>query len=195
MRNRDLGALTAALTVVTATDALLLPGMAAWSALLRVSYFRIIMPYIDMLGVAVLILKLVSGILFCRWLYVAGDNLLLAGFHNLRFTPAKRVLSFFVPIASFFMPFLGMRELWNASHGEPNLARNHPLVSAWWALWMLGGLLTASLFLVTGLLAFAAFALLMVEWLIQGVIVILMIHAVTRAQISLNREDDGDVFA
>lgn len=195
MRNRDLGALTAALTVLVAADALLMPLMFSWSSLFHASYLRYVMPFNGIVSAAILIFKLLTAILFCRWLYVAGDNLILADVEHLRFTPAKRVVSLFVPIASLFMPFLGMRELWNASHGERNRGANHVLVTSWWVLWIIGGVLTASLFPLMNWAAFLALALLMLQWVAQGVIVILMIHAIIRAQMKLNDEDVGDVFA
>ncbi len=44
---------------------------------------------------------------------------------------------FFIPIANLFMPYLVMKELWQASssrsHDQWRLARVSPLLGAWWA--------------------------------------------------------------
>jgi hypothetical protein len=84
--------------------------------------------------------RLATIILFSIWIYQAGKNLVLAGYQDLEFTPGSRIWWFAVPFANLVMPFKGMRELWNASHGETAYGQNNTLVSVWWALWILNGL-------------------------------------------------------
>ncbi|GAA0300340.1 hypothetical protein GCM10009087_07710 [Sphingomonas oligophenolica] len=80
--------------------------------------------------------KILTMILFCRWIYVAGRNLVEVGMDELEFTPASRIWWFFVPVASLFKPFQAMRELWNASRNIWPHDTNDSLVSVWWGLWL-----------------------------------------------------------
>ena len=195
MQNRDLGILTATLTLLIAADGLMLPAVLIWSIFFHASYLRDLMPLMGYVGAAAILLKLVAAIVFCRWLYVAGHNLVLAGFEHLRFSPAKRITSFFVPIACFFMPFMGIRELWNASHGEPNLHYTPPLVTCWWTLWIIGGVLTMVVLYTDNAAGFMALTLLMIQWVVQGVVAIVMINRIANAQTRLNSEDVAAIFA
>lgn len=81
--------------------------------------------------------KFATMIVFGRWIYVAGDNLVAAGHSDLEFTPGSRIWWFAVPFANLVKPFQGMRELWNASHGDTDYTASSGLVTAWWALWLL----------------------------------------------------------
>jgi hypothetical protein len=84
----------------------------------------------------------VTTIMFATWIHRAGKNLIAAGCEGLEFTPAARIWWFAVPFANLIMPYRGMRELWNASRGETFYGKDHPILIAWWAAWLAGGLLS-----------------------------------------------------
>lgn len=76
-------------------------------------------------------------VLFLRWVYLANLNVRALGALHLRFTPGWAVGWYFIPIANFWMPYLAMKEIWQASlDPEQWLGVRLPRVFAWW--WALG---------------------------------------------------------
>ena len=146
---------------------------------------------------AALGITLLTWIVFGRWIYLAGQNLVDAGYRDLAFTPAARIWWFAVPIANFYKPFQGMRELWNASHGHDDYSgQTAPLVAMWWALWLLSG------FLGLGLELFAGSAAgLTSDWInvvlevALAIVAIAMVRRVTEAQTQLSDTRLAEVFA
>ncbi len=94
-------------------------------------------PVVDLTMIS---LSLLSTIAFCWWVIRAGGNLRALGHEDLEFTPASRIWWFFVPFACFYKPYQGMRELWNASHGNSDYADTSPFVALWWAIWLACGI-------------------------------------------------------
>ncbi|WP_163360139.1 DUF4328 domain-containing protein, partial [Enterobacter hormaechei] len=68
-----------------------------------------------------LIWTLLTMCVFAWWIFRAGKNLVALGYVSLAFTPAVRIWWFLVPLANLVIPYHGMRELWNASHGKADL--------------------------------------------------------------------------
>ena len=87
---------------------------------------------------------LASLVLFCFWVYRAYANLAPLGSLRLRFTPGWAVGYFFIPIVVFVRGVQVMRDLWIDSQPLPvggrrrveTLVRRAPLVSWWWAMWI-----------------------------------------------------------
>jgi hypothetical protein len=136
MALRDLRLLTAILAVMIVIDALLNPAVLLWAAVLPDAFLSLVTPVASTVDGGVLVFKIATMIVFSYWIYVAGQNLVEADIEDLDFTPASRIWWFAVPIASFFKPFQGMRELWNASRGTLPYDTNDSLVATWWALWL-----------------------------------------------------------
>ena len=64
------------------------------------------------------VLRIVSAVLYCRWLHRAWkDNGLLEG-RSLSMTAGAAVASFFIPIVSLFRPYQAVKELYEASDPE-----------------------------------------------------------------------------
>lgn len=78
------------------------------------------------------VLALVTLVVFLMWVYRSTQNLRAFTKYPVRSTPGWAVGWYFVPIAFLFMPFRGMIDIWNASHGDDS-SRNW-LVKVWWAL-------------------------------------------------------------
>lgn len=89
-----------------------------------------------------LLLLFVTMIVFGIWIYRAGKNLVAEGCERLEFTPAARIWWFAVPFANLIMPYRGMRELWNASRGQPFYGKDQPILIVWWAIWLAAWLLS-----------------------------------------------------
>jgi hypothetical protein len=80
----------------------------------------------------------VAGFLSLRWIYRANSNA-----HRLNtdvaMSPGWNVGWFFVPIATFWKPFEGVREVWrvSANPDDPNAAEQPNFLFKWWAFWVL----------------------------------------------------------
>jgi len=59
-----------------------------------------------------------AAILFLKWVYRSNRNAREMGVAGLKFTPGWAVGCYFVPFANLGLPFLAMREIWNASLGR-----------------------------------------------------------------------------
>jgi len=134
---RNLGLLTLVVSVMVAIDALTTPLILGFGLFFPEAASLAISPIAAEIDGACLVFKFITMIVFARWIYVAGANLVDAGFDDLEFSPASRIWWFLVPIAALFKPFQGMRELWNASHGNAAYTEGSALVGTWWALWLI----------------------------------------------------------
>jgi hypothetical protein len=128
--------LTLVVSIMVAIDALSAPLILA-SELLSSDAALLISSIAVEINAACVLFKFVTMIVFARWIYVAGANLLDAGYDDLEFSPGSRIWWFFIPVAALFKPFQGMRELWNASHGNTDYTEGNALVGTWWALWLI----------------------------------------------------------
>jgi hypothetical protein len=84
---------------------------------------------------------LITLIFFCIWVFRANKNVRRQGAHGLQNTPGWAVGWYFVPIASYWKPYLAMKELWQASHkprGWEEVTTYGP-VTIWWIFWILSG--------------------------------------------------------
>jgi Domain of unknown function (DUF4328) len=125
--------------VVIVLLALMIPMQPMWLAVAAVApdfYTTSIMPIASQIDAAATILRLLTMIVFGYWIYVAGRNLVDAGWEGLEFTPGARIWWFAVPFANFVMPYFGMRELWNASRGAEDVKQNAALLICWWSCWI-----------------------------------------------------------
>jgi hypothetical protein len=88
---------------------------------------------------------IISFVLFLAWVYLASSNLPALGVAGLRYRPGWSVGWFLLPIANVFMPYLVIKELWQASSGGFGTdwrSKRIPLVpAAWWAVEVLFGML------------------------------------------------------
>jgi uncharacterized protein DUF4328 len=81
-----------------------------------------------------------AAVAWLLWQYRAHQNLPALGAENLRVTPGWAVAWWFVPIATLFMPYVAMREVWKGSDPEAGAdwmrAKGTPLLPWWWAAWL-----------------------------------------------------------
>ena len=136
MPAHNLRLLTLVVTIMVVIDALLQPLILIGAWLSPGTFTAYVAPIAATVDGSVLGFKFLTMIVFSRWIYVAGRNLVDFGMDELEFTPASRIWWFFVPVASLFKPFQGMRELWNASRNIWPHDTNESLVSTWWGLWL-----------------------------------------------------------
>lgn len=78
---------------------------------------------------------LASLALFLTWFYRANANARAMGAEDLMGSPGLAVGWFFIPLAWFFMPYIGVRDTWKASEAPRDwqARRASPLIGFWWA--------------------------------------------------------------
>lgn len=130
---------------MVAIDAVKLPLIMAWVVIDPDSYAILLAPSADSIDIGLVAFRILTMIVFAAWMYVAGRNLERAGYGDLDYSAGSRIGVFFVPVANLFLPYVGMRELWNASRGHTDRDANNALLAGWWALWLV--------VLVTGVIA------------------------------------------
>ena len=90
-------------------------------------------------GLFQVIVFIILGIAFLRWIYRANKNLGALSGEEMNFTPGWSVGWYFIPIANLFKPYQAMKEIWEISHKnqtEPSLT-----VILWWACWLISNYL------------------------------------------------------
>lgn len=92
----------------------------------------------DVITLASILLFVIMGIVVLRWIYRASVNAHAAA-PGLTITPGWAVGWYFVPIAAFWKPFQGMKEIWLGSHYGANWEAGHAsdLLNWWWGLFIL----------------------------------------------------------
>jgi hypothetical protein len=73
------------------------------------------------------------------WLHRCYRNLPALGATDLRWSPAWAAGGWFIPLASFVIPFLVARELWAKAAGAQ--AAPSPLLAVWWSTWIAANIL------------------------------------------------------
>jgi hypothetical protein len=89
-------------------------------------------------GIGALLIALATILVWLPWQYRGQRNLHRAGRPGLRFSPGWAVGWWFIPIASLWMPFRAVRELWSRSDPaevRPEV-RGWWVIAMWWAVWI-----------------------------------------------------------
>ena len=73
---------------------------------------------------------------FLMWMHRVSSNLRPLGVTRQKHSPRAAVFWWFVPIASWWMPYRVLREIHQVS--QPVSSRVHPAFTAWWWLWLAG---------------------------------------------------------
>lgn len=105
---------------------------------------------LGLFSLVVQVASLLAGVFFLLWIHQAAKNVRAFGHEGLSFTPGWCVGWWFIPIASIWMPYLAVKEVWRAS--DPNAMRaesptawtTSPVPSTmpvWWATYVIAGFL------------------------------------------------------
>ncbi|WEK01650.1 MAG: DUF4328 domain-containing protein [Candidatus Sphingomonas phytovorans] len=194
MEIRDLRPLTAILTVMIVVDALWNPAILIGAKMTPELFQQFVTPIATGVDIAAFLFKIVTMIVFCRLILVAGNNLIAAGFEDLEFTPWSRIWWFVVPVACLFKPFQGMRELWNVSRGVYPYDTNDSLVAIWWALWLLAGVVAWVANAVTGPGTLGLWTDSVVN-IVLAPVAIMLIRGIALGQTKLDGSNLNEVFA
>lgn len=96
------------------------------------------------LSIIVAVFNILSSFLVLKWIFESNKFLHERELPEMRFEPAYSVLWFFVPVASFYLPYAAMQEIYTgtiALREKDKLAweeyRRSPYLLAWWLfLWL-----------------------------------------------------------
>ena len=67
-------------------------------------------------GLVQMVLGIITGITFLRWIYRSNKNLRVLSDEAMTFTPGWSVGWYFVPFANLYKPYQVMKEIWTVSH-------------------------------------------------------------------------------
>jgi hypothetical protein len=93
------------------------------------------------LGLVVTGANLGAIILVCRFTYRAMKNLWLIHAVGADTSPGWAVGWYFIPFANLVKPAQAMRQIWRASHEPRGGGDTPPLLSLWWACWIISNIL------------------------------------------------------
>lgn len=88
-----------------------------------------------LIGLGQVILAIVLGVFFLRWIYRVNQNLHVLSERPLEFTPGWAVGWYFIPFANLYKPFQVMKEIWIVAHRGESPERS--LLNQWWTLWII----------------------------------------------------------
>lgn len=89
-------------------------------------------------------------VFFCMWLHRVVRNMPSLGSPDPRWSPARAVVYCFVPILNLFHPFWSVLDAWRGADSSRRWTdlstrraiRPSALLGGWWALWLIGGILS-----------------------------------------------------
>ena len=94
-----------------------------------------------LVGGLYLLVFVVTGIAFLRWIYFANYNTGSLGATGMHFTPGWAVGWYFVPVANLWKPYQALKEVFKASHpgflDDWQHAPHPDILSLWWMLWVI----------------------------------------------------------
>lgn len=78
-------------------------------------------------------------ILFCFWINLVARNTRAMGAENMKISPRWAVGWFFIPVASLYMPYRAMKEIWCASKAPKawETVERGSILPWWWALFLI----------------------------------------------------------
>lgn len=92
----------------------------------------------QIVGITQIVIFLVSGILFLKWIYRANFNARQLGASGMWFSPGWSIGWYFIPFANLWRPYQAMKEIWKAS-SNPQEWKSQPVPSLlgwWWFVWI-----------------------------------------------------------
>lgn len=97
-------------------------------------------------------------VFFCMWLHRTVRNMPALGAPDPRCSPSRAVVFCFIPILNFFNPYWSVLDAWRGAdtsrrwidQSGRRSAGVSGLLAGWWALWLIGGVLSRAAFATTG---------------------------------------------
>jgi hypothetical protein len=131
-----------------------------------------------------------SIVFFCMWLHRVVRNMPSLGSPDPRWSPARAVGFCFVPVLNLFQPFWSVLDAWRgadpsrrwADAATRKAARPSALLVAWWASWLIGGLLSRIAFRMNGAPGDEVDLAANIVLIVAAVLAILVVRGVTARQ-------------
>jgi hypothetical protein len=103
------------------------------------------------IGIGYMIVFIVTGVGFLKWIHRANLNCRGFGAENMTFTPGWAVGWYFIPIMNLVRPYQAMKEIWQVSQNPRawQTALGSPLLGWWWGLWIANSVLGQAVFRAT----------------------------------------------
>lgn len=103
------------------------------------------------IGIGYMIVFIVTGVAFLKWIHRANLNCRGFGAENMTFTPGWAVGWYFIPIMNLVRPYQAMKEIWQVSQNPRawQTALGSPLLGWWWGLWIANSVLGQAVFRAT----------------------------------------------
>lgn len=100
------------------------------------------------IGIGYMIVFIVTGVAFLKWIHRANLNCRGFGAENMTFTPGWAVGWYFIPIMNLVRPYQAMKEIWQVSQNPRawQTALGSPLLGWWWGLWIANSMLGQAVF-------------------------------------------------
>ena len=97
----------------------------------------------QVIGILYLVVFVITGITFLKWIYRANSNCHSFGAEDMKFTPGWSIGWYFMPIATLWKPYQAMKEIWKVSKNPINWSNEYgsPLLGWWWTFWLLSNFL------------------------------------------------------
>ena len=86
-------------------------------------------------GLIQLVLFIILGVTFLRWIYRTNKNLGAISGQPMSFTPGWSVGWYFIPFMCLIKPYQAMKEIWDLSHKNQSVTSS--ILGLWWALWLI----------------------------------------------------------
>jgi len=86
-------------------------------------------------------ISILTWVVFLVWLYRSMGNLPSLGVNSIRLVPGFVILSFYLPLLHWFVPYFAMRKLWRASFAPKQWTSQSVgiVVTLLWFCWLMGG--------------------------------------------------------
>lgn len=101
----------------------------------------------SVIGIVEVVTSAISALCFIAWFHRAYRNLRQLGAANMRYGPKWAIGAWFVPVLNLWRPKKIANDIWRGSdprrlHDQPSWSEPvSPLLSFWWAAWLLNGFL------------------------------------------------------
>jgi hypothetical protein len=104
---------------------------------------------VGIISVITFVVSITALILFYVWYYKVYRNLPSLGGKELKSSPRRAVIYFFIPILWFYKPYRSTVEIWKVSDPSIPITDNDSrrqmmtpsLIKVWWAFWIISGLI------------------------------------------------------
>lgn len=94
-----------------------------------------------LLGGLYLLVFVITGIMYLRWIYLSNRNARSLGAAGMQFSPGWAVGWYFVPFAMLWKPYQALKETFKASHPDFTQDWQHApyptILPLWWTLWII----------------------------------------------------------